>query len=106
MLTGDFQQAQVRRDEEGVRAECAVRLRDRTHHLQQQQQAVPVRVDRHGQGAAQVHRVQRASRESHQQEHHRGNQRSALVLLFHFKIFIQNITTRGKLASSLEGGGS
>ena len=55
---GDVQQAQVRRHEEGVRAVGAVRLRDRAHHLQQLEQAVPVRVDRHGQGAAQVHRVQ------------------------------------------------
>lgn len=100
MLTGDFQQAQVWRDEEGVRAECAVRLRDRTHHLQQQQQAVPVRVDRHGQGAAQVHGVQRASRESHQQEHHRGNQRSALVLLFH-----SELNCHGRTSIKFGGGG-
>ena len=71
-FAGDVQQAQVRRDEEGVRAERAVRLRDRAHHLQQQQQALPVRQHRHGQGAAQVHRVQRAAREPHQQGHRRG----------------------------------
>lgn len=34
--TGDVQQAQVRRHEEGVRAVGAVRLRNRLNHLQQQ----------------------------------------------------------------------
>ena len=52
---GDFHQAEVRADEEGVRAERAVRLRDPHHHLQLAQQALPVRVVRHGQGPAEVH---------------------------------------------------
>lgn len=54
---GDVQQAQIRRHEEGVRAVGAVRLRDCLNHLQQHQQAVPVREHRHGQGPAEVHRV-------------------------------------------------
>ena len=71
-VAGDVHEAQVRADEEGVRAERAVRLRDRAHHLHEQQQAVPVRQLRHGQGAAQVHRVQRHRRQSDQQGHPRG----------------------------------
>lgn len=70
--TGDLQQAQVRRDEEGLRAVRALRLRDRPDHLLVEQQAVPVRQHRHGSRPAQVHRVQRAPRVPHQQEHHRG----------------------------------
>ena len=41
LFPGDVQQAEVRRDEEGVRAERAVRLRDRAHHLQLLEQAIP-----------------------------------------------------------------
>ena len=41
LFPGDVQQAEVRSDEEGVRAERAVRLRDRAHHLQLLQQAIP-----------------------------------------------------------------
>ncbi|XP_061603557.1 uncharacterized protein LOC133465125 isoform X1 [Phyllopteryx taeniolatus] len=67
--TRDLHQAQVWPDEEGVRAERAVRLRDRAHRLQQHRQALPVRQHRHGQGAAQVHRVQRAAREPDQRRH-------------------------------------
>jgi hypothetical protein len=70
-FSGYLQQAQVWRDEEGVRVERAVRLRDCPHHLQLFKQAVPVRVDRHGQGAAQVYRVQRAARVAHKQKHYR-----------------------------------
>ena len=40
---GDLQQAQVWCDEEGVRAERAVRLRDCPDHILEQQQALPVR---------------------------------------------------------------
>ena len=40
---GDLQQAQVRCDEEGVRAVRPLRLRDSPHHLLLQQQALPVR---------------------------------------------------------------
>ena len=54
---GDVHQAQIRSDEEGVRAVGALRLRDRPHHLQQFQQTVPVRVNRHGQSLAQVHGI-------------------------------------------------
>lgn len=54
---GDIHQAQVRSDEESLRAVGAVRLRDRFDHLQQLQQAVPVRLHRHGQSAAQIHRI-------------------------------------------------
>ena len=55
LFPGDVQQAEVRTDEEGVRAERAVRLRDPDHHLQLAQQALPVRLLRHGQGPAQVY---------------------------------------------------
>ncbi len=48
--SGDLQQAEVRCDEESVRAVRALRLRDRPHHLLLQQQALPVRQHRHGQG--------------------------------------------------------
>lgn len=72
---GDVHQEEVRPDEEGVRAERPVRLRDRPHHLQPLQQAVPVRQHRHGQGPAQVHGVQRAAREPDQRGHHRGKAR-------------------------------
>ena len=41
LFPGDVQQAEVRSDEEGVRAERAVRLRDRAHHLQLLEQAIP-----------------------------------------------------------------
>jgi hypothetical protein len=41
MTPGDLHEAQVRPDEEGVRAERAVRLRDPPHHLQLEQQALP-----------------------------------------------------------------
>lgn len=78
---GDVHQAEVRSDEEGVRAECPVRLRDRPHHLQPLQQAVPVRQHRHGQGPAQVHRVQRAAREPDQCRHHRGKAREGGVVV-------------------------
>ena len=47
---GDLQQAKVRSDEEGVRAVGPLRLRDRSHHLLLQQQALPVRQHGHGQG--------------------------------------------------------
>jgi hypothetical protein len=40
-----------------------VRLRDRHHHIQQQQQAVSVRELQRGQHSAQVHRTQRAVRD-------------------------------------------
>lgn len=69
---GDIHQTEVRFDEEGVRAECPVRLRDRSHYLQPLEQAVSVRQHRHGQGPAQVHRVQRATREPDQCRHYRG----------------------------------
>ena len=49
-IPGNVQQAEVRGDEEGVRVVHPVRLRDRPHHLLQQQQVVPVRQHRHGQG--------------------------------------------------------
>ena len=49
-IPGHVQQAEVRGDEEGVRVVHPVRLRDRPHHLLQQQQVVPVRQHRHGQG--------------------------------------------------------
>eukprot|EP00075_Anas_platyrhynchos_P038879 XP_027328132.1 myocyte-specific enhancer factor 2B [Anas platyrhynchos] len=67
----DQRNRQIRADEEGVRAERAVRLRDRPHHLQQHQPPLPVRQHRHGQGAAQIHGVQRAPREPHQLRHPR-----------------------------------
>ena len=54
--SGDLHKAEVRSDEEGVRALRALRLRDRRHHLQLSQQAVPVRQHRYGQGPPQVHR--------------------------------------------------
>ena len=50
IFSGYFQQAQVWCDEEGVRAVCALRLRDRPHHLLLQQQTLPIRFHRHGQG--------------------------------------------------------
>jgi len=53
---GHLHQEEVRLDEEGVRAECVVRLRDLGHHLQLTQQALPVRFHRHGQGSPEVHR--------------------------------------------------
>ena len=53
---GDLHKAKVRSDEEGVRAVGAVRLRDSPHHLQRRQQAVPVRLHRHGQSPTQIHR--------------------------------------------------
>ena len=53
---GDLHKAKVRSDEEGVRAVCALRLRDRGRHLQLAQQAVPVRQLRYGQDLAQIHR--------------------------------------------------
>ena len=65
--SGDIYEAQVWSDEESVRIKCSVRLRNSTHHVQQQQQTVPVREYRHGSSPAQVHRVQRPSRESYQQ---------------------------------------
>ena len=58
-FAGDVQQAQVWRDEEGLRAERAVRLRDLRHHLQLAQQALPVRLHRHGQDPHEVHRYVR-----------------------------------------------
>ncbi|XP_054661843.1 myocyte-specific enhancer factor 2B isoform X1 [Grus americana] len=70
---GDLHQAEIRADEEGIRAERPVRLRDRPHHLQQHQPPLPVRQHRHGQGAAQVHGIQRAPREPHQLRHPRGS---------------------------------
>ena len=73
--TGDVHQAEVRADEEGVRAKRALWLRDRAHHLQPLQQAVPVRQHGHGQGAAQVHGVQRAAREPDELGH-RGGERA------------------------------
>uniref|UniRef100_A0A9L0IC10 Myocyte enhancer factor 2D n=1 Tax=Equus asinus TaxID=9793 RepID=A0A9L0IC10_EQUAS len=58
-----------------------MRLRDRAHHLQPLQQAVPVRQHRHGQGATQVYRVQRAAREPHQRRHHRDPEEEGLQRL-------------------------
>lgn len=49
---GDVHQTQIRSDEESLRVVGTVRLRDRSDHLQQLQQAVPVRLHRHGQSAA------------------------------------------------------
>ena len=53
---GDLHKTKVRSDEEGVRAVRALRLRDRSRHLQLAQQAVPVRQLRYGQDLAQIHR--------------------------------------------------
>ena len=66
VFVGDLHEAEVRTDEEGVRAERVVRLRDRSHHLQQQQPPLPVRQHRHGPRPPQVHRVQRTARVAHQ----------------------------------------
>jgi len=71
-LAGDVHEAQVRADEESVRAERSVRLRDRADHLQPRRQAVPVRQLGHGPRAAQVHRALRATREPDQLRHRRG----------------------------------
>ena len=86
IFAGHFHQEEVRPDEEGVRAVCAVRLRDRPDHLQRVQQAVPVRVHGHGQGAAEVHRVQRAAREQNQHRHHRGLKKYIYTAIILFKI--------------------
>lgn len=79
-LPGDIHKAKVWLDEEGLRAECVVWLRDRSDHLQPREQAVPVCQHWHGQGPAQIHRVQRASREPDQCRHYRGKRiKAALV---------------------------
>ena len=64
--SGDIHEEKVWSNEESLRAVCAVRLRDSVDHLQHDEPSVSVRQLRHGQGAAQVHRIQRTPRESHQ----------------------------------------
>lgn len=71
-ISGDFHQAKIWLDEESLWAERAVRLWDRSDHLQPCEQAVPVRQHWHGQGLAQVHGIQRAPREPDQCRHYRG----------------------------------
>jgi len=71
-FTGDIYEEKVWTDEEGVRTERPLRLRNRSHHLQPFQQVVSVCEHRHGPGTTQVHRVQRTARESHKQRHHRS----------------------------------
>lgn len=51
-FSGDIYEEEIWVDEEGVWAERAMWLWDRADHLQQHQQAVPVRQHWHGQGAA------------------------------------------------------
>ena len=68
--TGDFQQEKIWRDEKSLRAVRPLRLRDRPDHLQREQQALPVRQHGHGQGAVEVHRVQRTAREQDEHGHH------------------------------------
>ena len=53
---GDLHQEEVWPDEEGLRAQRPLRLRDLGHHLQLAQQAVPVCLHGHGQSPPQVHR--------------------------------------------------
>ena len=72
IFSGDIHKAEIWTDEEGLRVVGVVRLRNRPHHLQFGQQTVSVRVLGHGQDLAQIHRVQRASREQNQFRYHRG----------------------------------
>ena len=78
LLPGDVYKEEIRVDEEGIRAERAMWLWDRADHFQQHQQAVPVRQHGHGQGAAQVHGVQRTAREPDELGH-RGGERARLL---------------------------
>lgn len=71
-VSGDVYKEEVWSDEEGVRTERSLRLWNRSHHLQPFQQVVSVCEHWHGPSTAQVHRVQRAARESHKQRHNRS----------------------------------
>ena len=69
---GDVHEAEVRSNEESVRAERTVWLWDRFDNLQPRRQAVPVRQLRHGTHPTQVHRALRAARKQKQLRHHWG----------------------------------
>ena len=72
---GNIYEAQVWLDEEGIRAERALRLRDSADNLQPFRQVVPVCKHRHGPCAAQVHGTQRTTREQDQPRHCGGETR-------------------------------
>lgn len=55
---GDVHEAQVWPDEESLRTERPLRLRDRAYHIQLDEQALPICVYGYGQSATQIHRVQ------------------------------------------------
>lgn len=86
---GDIHQEEVWTDEESLWAECAMRLWDCPHHLQQHQQALPIRQHRHGQSVTEVHRVQRASWEQDQFWYCGGEESVVLQLAEAYTLHVQ-----------------